>query len=59
MPSVSAASEVRPSGRVSEAEAAEILAGRDHALAGLIAQAGPMRLGRVRSSTHFAALVLL
>jgi hypothetical protein len=37
MPSVSTASEVRPGGRVSEAEAAEILAGRDHVLAGLIA----------------------
>jgi hypothetical protein len=59
MPSVSTASEVRPSGRVSEAEAAETLAGRDHVLAGLIAQAGSMRLWRLRSSTHFAALVLV
>src|SRR5215211_2843780 len=37
MPSVSTASEVRPSGRVWEAEAAETLAGRDLVLAGLIA----------------------
>lgn len=58
MPSASTASEVRRSGRVSEAEAAEILARRDHFLAGLIAQAGPMRLWRPRSSTHFAALAL-
>ena len=36
---VSTTSEVRHSGRVPEAEAAEILAGRDHVLAGLIAQA--------------------
>ena len=36
MPSVSTSSEVRPSGRVSEAEAAESLAGRDRVLAGLI-----------------------
>jgi hypothetical protein len=50
-------SEVRPSRRVSEAEAAEILAGRDHVLADLIAQAGPMRLRRLRTSPHFAALV--
>ena len=57
MPSVSTASEGRPSGHVSEAEPAETLAGRDHVLAGLIAQAGPMRLWRLRSSTHFAALV--
>ena len=35
---VSTASEVRPSGRVSEAEAAETLAGRHHVLAGLIAR---------------------
>ena len=59
MSSVSTASEVRPTGRVSEAEATETLAGRDHLLAGLIAQAGPMRLWRLRSSTHFAALVLV
>jgi hypothetical protein len=49
MPSVSTASEVRPSGRVSEAEAAETVAGRDHVLAGLIARAGPMRLWHLRS----------
>jgi hypothetical protein len=59
MASVSTASEVRHSGRVSEAEAAEILAGRDHVLAGLIAQAGPTRPWRLRRSTHFAALVLV
>ena len=58
MPSVSTSSEVRPSGRVSEAEAAESLAGRDRVLAGLIAQARPLRPWRLRSSTHFAALVL-
>jgi hypothetical protein len=43
--SVSTASEVRPSGRVLEVEVAETLAGRDHVLSGLIAQAGPMRFG--------------
>jgi hypothetical protein len=59
MPSVSTASEVRPSGRVWEAEAAETLAGRDLVLAGPIAQAGPMRLSRLRSPTHFCALVLV
>jgi hypothetical protein len=57
MPSVSTASEVRHSGRASEAEAAEILAGRDHVLAGLIAQARLLRPWPLRSWTHFAALV--
>ena len=42
--------------RVSVAEATEILAGRDPVLAGLIAEAGPMRLRRSTMS-HFAALV--
>jgi DNA-3-methyladenine glycosylase II len=42
--------------RVSYAKAAEILASRDPVLAGLIAQAGPMRLRRSTMS-HFAALV--
>jgi DNA-3-methyladenine glycosylase II len=41
---------------VSHAEAAEILATRDPVLAGLIAAAGPIRIGR-RTETHFAALV--
>ena len=40
----------------SHAEAAEILAGRDPVLAGLIAAAGPIRISRSRT-THFAALV--
>src|SRR4051812_24705061 len=59
MPSVSTPPKSALSGHVSEAEAAETLAGRDHVLAGLVAQAGPMRLWRLRSSTHFAALVLV
>jgi hypothetical protein len=54
---VSTASEVRHSGRVSEAEAAEILAVRDHVLAGLIAQARLLRPWPLRSWTHFAAVV--
>ena len=51
--------DVRPSGRVSVAEAAEIVAGRDHLLADLIAQAGPMRTWPLRNSTHLAALVVV
>src|SRR6266566_472298 len=43
--------------RVSPAEAAEILATRDSVLAGLIAAAGPIRISRRGTSSHFAALV--
>ena len=39
------------------AAAAEILAARDPVLAGLIAAAGPMRIGRRGTASHFAALV--
>ena len=53
MPSVSTVFEVRPRGRVSEAEAAETLAGRHYVVAGLVAQAAPMRLWRLRRSTHY------
>ena len=42
--------------RVSQAAAAEMLASRDPMLAGLIAAAGPIRIGR-RSGSHFAGLV--
>ena len=42
--------------RVSYAEAAEVLASRDQVLAGLIADAGPIRISRPRSSP-FEALV--
>ena len=42
--------------RVSHAEAADILAARDPVVAGLIAAAGPIRIGR-RTASHFAALV--
>jgi DNA-3-methyladenine glycosylase II len=42
--------------RVSHAAAAEILAARDPVLAGLIATAGPIRIGR-RTGSHFAGLV--
>jgi DNA-3-methyladenine glycosylase II len=42
--------------RVSPAAAAEILASRDPVLAGLIATAGPIRIGR-RTGSHFAGLV--
>jgi DNA-3-methyladenine glycosylase II len=42
--------------RVSYAEAAATLATRDSVLAGLIAEAGPMRMSRSKMS-HFAALV--
>jgi len=42
---------------VSPAEAAEILATRDSVLAGLIAAAGPIRISRRGTSSHFAALV--
>jgi DNA-3-methyladenine glycosylase II len=41
---------------VSHAEAADILAARDPVVAGLIAAAGPIRIGR-RTASHFAALV--
>jgi DNA-3-methyladenine glycosylase II len=42
--------------RVSHAAAAEMLASRDPVLAGLIATAGPVRIGR-RTGSHFAGLV--
>jgi DNA-3-methyladenine glycosylase II len=42
--------------QVSHAAAAEMLASRDPVLAGLIATAGPIRIGR-RSGSHFAGLV--
>jgi DNA-3-methyladenine glycosylase II len=42
--------------RVSHAAAAEMLACRDPVLAGLIATAGPIRIGR-RTGSHFAGLV--
>jgi DNA-3-methyladenine glycosylase II len=42
--------------RVSHAAAAEMLASRDPVLAGLIATAGPIRIGR-RTGSHFAGLV--
>jgi DNA-3-methyladenine glycosylase II len=42
--------------RVSHAAAAEMLASRDQVLAGLIAAAGPIRIGR-RTGSHFAGLV--
>jgi DNA-3-methyladenine glycosylase II len=48
-------SEARPK-RVSPAVAADILAARDPVLAGLIAAAGPIRIGR-RAGSHFAGLV--
>ena len=52
---MSAAPKARPR-RVSHAEAAGILATRDPVLAGLIAAAGPIRIGR-RTGSHFAGLV--
>jgi DNA-3-methyladenine glycosylase II len=42
--------------RVSHAAAAEMLASRDPVLTGLIATAGPIRIGR-RTGSHFAGLV--
>jgi DNA-3-methyladenine glycosylase II len=42
--------------RLSPTAAAEILATRDRVLAGLIATAGPIRIGR-RTGSHFAGLV--
>jgi DNA-3-methyladenine glycosylase II len=53
---MSTAPEARPKRRVSYADAAEILATRDSALADLIAAAGPIRIGR-RTGSHFAGLV--
>jgi DNA-3-methyladenine glycosylase II len=53
---MSSAPEGRPNRRVSYAEAARILAARDPVLAGLIAEAGAMRIRRSTMS-HFAALV--
>jgi DNA-3-methyladenine glycosylase II len=47
--------EARPR-RVSYADAADILVTRDPVLAGLIAAAGPIRIGR-RTGSHFAGLV--
>ena len=43
--------------RVSHAGAAEILAARDPVLAGLIAAAGPIRISRRGTASHFAALL--
>jgi DNA-3-methyladenine glycosylase II len=48
--------ESRPA-RVSPAAAGDILATRDPTLAGLIAAAGPIRIGRRGTASHFAALV--
>jgi DNA-3-methyladenine glycosylase II len=48
--------EARPA-RVSHAAAAEILAARDPVLAGLIAAAGPIRISRRGTASHFATLV--
>ena len=48
--------EARP-GRVTPAAAAEILATRDPVLAELIAAAGPIRISRRGTASHFAALV--
>jgi DNA-3-methyladenine glycosylase II len=42
---------------VTPAAAAEILAARDPVLAGLIEAAGPIRIGRRGTASHFAALV--
>jgi DNA-3-methyladenine glycosylase II len=53
---MSAAPESRPGRRVSYAEAADILASRDPVLAGLVADAGPIRVRRSAGSP-FAALV--
>jgi DNA-3-methyladenine glycosylase II len=53
---MSAASGAPPKRRVSYRQAAEILASRDPVLAGLIAEAGPMRVRRSTTS-HLAALV--
>jgi DNA-3-methyladenine glycosylase II len=53
---VSTLPRARPT-RVSHAEAAEILADRDPVLAALIAAAGPIRIGRRGTASHFAALV--
>jgi DNA-3-methyladenine glycosylase II len=47
----------REPARVTHAAAAEILAARDPVLAGLIAAAGPIRIGRRGTASHFAALV--
>src|ERR1700736_6360882 len=52
---MSTAPEARPK-RLSHAAAAEMPASRDPVLAGLIATAGPIRIGR-RTGSHFAALV--
>ena len=43
--------------RVSYSEATRILAAQDTVLAGLIAAAGPIRISRRGTSSHFAALV--
>src|ERR1700726_1347154 len=43
--------------RVSHAEAAEILATRDPVVAGLMQAAGPIRISRRGTASHFAALV--
>jgi DNA-3-methyladenine glycosylase II len=51
-----ARTEAAPKRRASYAEATRLLAARDPVLAGLVAEAGPMRLRRSTMS-HFAALV--
>jgi DNA-3-methyladenine glycosylase II len=53
---MSASSKPRPKGRVTHVEAARILAKRDPVLAGLIDEAGPIRL-RLRTLGPFGALV--
>lgn len=53
---VSTSPEHQPTRRVSHAEAARILAGRNPVIARLLAEAGPPRISRARES-HFAALV--
>jgi DNA-3-methyladenine glycosylase II len=53
---LSTAPEARPA-RVSHAQAADILATRDPVLASLITAAGPIRISRRGTASHFAALV--
>jgi DNA-3-methyladenine glycosylase II len=48
--------EDRPAGKVTHAEAARILAGKDPVIARMLAQTGPPRIGRPTES-HFATLV--
>lgn len=56
MPGADPAGTRRPARRVTHAEAARILAGRDPVIARLVADAGPPRLRRPQES-HFAALL--